>query len=123
MNSSMGSMLIFIDPDTWHESGFARARLIISCRVHDQEAEIAILKWLEINAADVPFIAASDSCFDALELYEHGAVYVIQGEELVSTNVHNLFDVAKGVIHPSGAAHKARLESMREEYPYRFSFL
>lgn len=111
------------DPDTWHETGFARARLIVSCRVHDQEAEIAILKWLKSHAPEVPFMASSDLCHEALELYEHGAVYVIQGEELVGQHVHNLFRVDEGSIHPSGEAHRARLESLKEEYPYRFSFL
>jgi Kef-type K+ transport system membrane component KefB len=111
------------DPDTWHETNFARARLIVSCRVHDQEAEIAILKWLKINSPEVPFMASSDLCHEALELYEHGAVYVIQGEELVGQHVHNLFRVDEGSIYPSGEAHRARLESLREEYPYRFSFL
>ncbi len=111
------------DPDTWHESGFARARLIISCRVQDQEAELAILKWLKRHSLEVPFMASTDSCFEALELYENGAVYVIQGEELVSTNVQNLFHIEEHSIYPSGKAHRARLESLREEYPYRFSFL
>jgi Kef-type K+ transport system membrane component KefB len=111
------------DPDTWHETGFARARLIISCRVQDQEAELAILKWLKRESIEVPFMASTDSSFEALELYEHGAVYVIQGEELVSTNVQNLFHVGERSIYPSGEAHRARLESLREEYPYRFSFL
>ncbi|MFT5138386.1 MAG: hypothetical protein ACI9H8_001742 [Lysobacterales bacterium] len=68
-------------------------------------------------------MASTDSSSEALELYEHGAVYVIQGEELVGTNIQNLFQVGEGSIHPSGEAHRARLQALREAYPYRFSFL
>ena len=111
------------DPDTWEEAGFAHARLIVSCRVDDQEAEMAILRWLRRTKADTPFVAATDCCRDALELYEEGAAYVIHGEELIGAHIHDLFQVEEQDIHPSGTAHRERLEGMRNADPDRFAFL
>jgi Kef-type K+ transport system membrane component KefB len=111
------------DPDTWHEAGFNKARLVISCREEDQEAELAILRWLKQHAPAVPFMASTDACSEALELYEEGAVYVIQGQELIGNHVHSLFRTSEEALHPCGNAHRERLEGLRSDNPDRFVFL
>ena len=122
-SSVQGFYADLYDPDTWVEAGFSRARLVISCRVQDQEAELAILRWLQEHAPDVPFMASTDRCSEALELYEYGAVYVLQGQELVGQNVKDLFRTEEQAIHPSGGAHRERLELLKGRDPDRFAFL
>lgn len=76
--------------------------------IKGQEAELAILNWLRINKSKVPFIAATDSRSEAIELYNNGACYVIETKELAAnhfrllleehgTSIDNLS--AKGKIH------------------------
>ncbi len=60
------------DPDVWSEFHFDKAKIIISCMVRGQEAEIGIARWLRERHKDVPFIAATDSHEETLELYENG---------------------------------------------------
>lgn len=83
------------DPDTWEEAKFDRADMIVSCLVRGQEAEIAILHWLREQGTNVPFIATTDSRVEALELYENGATFVIQTEDMAAEYASMLFRETK----------------------------
>lgn len=72
------------DPDLWEEAGFDEAYCVISCLIEGQSAELGILNWLKERNSKVPFLAATDSRMEALELYEHGATFVIQTEDLAA---------------------------------------
>lgn len=79
------------DPDTWEEAKFDKAAMIVSCLVRGQEAEIAIARWLREQGAGVPFIVTTDSRAEALELYENGATFVIQTEDMAAEYASRLF--------------------------------
>lgn len=84
------------DPDTWEEAKFDKASIIVSCLVRGQEAELAISQWLKDQNADIPFIVTTDSRAEALELYENGATYVIQTEDMAAEYTAMLFNETKG---------------------------
>ena len=75
------------DPDTWGEANFTTACTIISCLIQGQEIELGILNWLKDKKMDIPFIAATDSRSEALELYNNGATFVIQTEDLAAEQI------------------------------------
>ena len=85
------------DPDAWDELQFAESSAIISCMIGGQEAETSLLRWLEEMGLKIPFIATTDSQFEAIELYSCGATYVIQTEELAAQAFHNLLKAKDGL--------------------------
>lgn len=80
------------DPDVWEDLAFDKAKVVISCIDGGQEAEMAISRWLKIEAPDVPFIAATSSHEETLELYGSGARYVIQTEYLAAKAFRDIFE-------------------------------
>ena len=80
------------DPDVWEDLAFDKAKVVISCIDGGQEAEMAISRWLKIQAPDVPFIAATSSHEETLELYGSGARYVIQTEYLAAKAFRDIFE-------------------------------
>ncbi|MBC8259288.1 MAG: cation:proton antiporter [SAR324 cluster bacterium] len=80
------------DPDVWEDLAFDKAKIVISCMDGGQEAELAITRWLKITAPDVPFLAATSSHEETLELYAAGARYVIQTEYLAAKAFRNIFE-------------------------------
>ena len=80
------------DPDVWEDLAFDKAKVVISCIDGGQEAEMAISRWLKLEAPDVPFIAATSSHEETLELYGSGARYVIQTEYLAAKAFRNIFE-------------------------------
>ncbi|MFC1531310.1 cation:proton antiporter [Gemmatimonadota bacterium] len=78
------------DPDTWEELGFSDAALVVSCMIDGQEAEVGILRWLKRQGSTAPFVAATDSYSDAFELYEAGAIFVMQTDDLAADFFHSL---------------------------------
>ena len=80
------------DPDVWEDLAFDKAKVVISCMDGGQEAEMAISRWLKIEAPDVPFIAATSSHEETLELYGSGARYVIQTEYLAAKAFRDIFE-------------------------------
>ncbi len=103
------------DPDVWEEFGFAKARIIISCMIRDQQAELAIARWLKENAPEVPFVATTDSYEETLELYQSGVRYVIQTEYLAAVGFRPVFaeEIVKGreAFREAGRKHQ---EDLRE---------
>ena len=80
------------DPDVWEDLAFNKAKVVISCIDGGQEAELAISRWLKKEAPEVPFLAATSSHEETLELYGAGARYVIQTEYLAAKAFRNLFE-------------------------------
>ena len=80
------------DPDVWEDLAFDKAKVVISCIDGGQEAEMAISRWLKLEAPDVPFIAATSSHEETLELYGSGARYVIQTEYLAAKAFRDIFE-------------------------------
>jgi len=81
------------DPDVWEDLAFNKAKVVISCMDGGQEAELAISRWLKKESPDVPFIAATSSHEETLELYGAGARYVIQTEYLAAKSFRNMFEI------------------------------
>lgn len=82
--------LDIFDPDTRDIAVFNKAKLIISCLIQGQPAELGVLNWLKDKKANVPFLAVTDSQIDALELYQAGAAYVIQTKGLAAEHLDKL---------------------------------
>jgi len=108
------------DPEVWEEYHFDKASIIISCIIDGQDAEIAIARWLRLHNPSVPFIAATDSSEEALELYEAGVRYVIQTEDLAARHFKHLFAEEilkkKGAFRKVGEDHYKLLRRYKEEY-------
>lgn len=107
------------DPDVWKEFHFDKAKIIISCLIRGQEAELGIARWLKETNPDVPFIAATDSHEEALELYEHGVRYVIQTEYLAAEIFREIFaqQIEKGddAFKELGASQYGKIKAMQKE--------
>jgi Kef-type K+ transport system membrane component KefB len=80
------------DPDVREEASFAHAAAIVSCMNDGQEAELGILYWLKNHGLQIPFVAATASRREARELYEAGATFVIQTEEMAAEQIGLLLD-------------------------------
>jgi Kef-type K+ transport system membrane component KefB len=80
----------FADPDVWEETEFREAHAVFSCMIAGQQAELGILRWMRERGVEVPFVAATDSYDEAIELYENRAAYVIQTEDLASERLKEL---------------------------------
>ena len=80
---------------------------------------MAISRWLKKEAPDVPFIAATSSHEETLELYEAGARYVIQTEYLAATSFRELFEIEitkplKEAFREVGASHLTETKKLQE---------
>ena len=80
------------DSDVWEAMEFDKASLIVSCEAGGQVAELGIVRWLKMKGAGVPFLATTDSRQEALELYEAGARYVIQTDDLAAGRLMDLLN-------------------------------
>jgi len=102
------------DPDTWEEAGFSGAAGIVSCLIGGQRAELAVLRWMKEHGLDVPFLAATDSRREALELYRAGATYIIQTEDLAAERLQQLLEehgASLGSLRSKGQQHREVLTS------------
>ena len=100
------------DPDVWENLAFNKAKVVISCIDGGQEAELAISRWLKKEAPEVPFLAATSSHEETLELYGAGARYVIQTEYLAAKAFRNIFETEET---------KPRIDAFREIGEQHFS--
>ena len=57
----------------------------------DLEADIQLAGYIKRTAPDIPFLAVTTSHEDSLKLYESGARYVIQTEQLASNTFRGVF--------------------------------
>ena len=107
------------DPDMWDEFHFDKAEVVISCMIGGQEAEKSIARWLREHKSQAPFIAATSSSQEALDLYESGATYVIQTDDLAAQEFRRVFDreIEKGpeAFVAIGRDHRERLAKAKEE--------
>ena len=107
------------DPDVWEDLAFNKAKIVISCMDGGQEAEMAISRWLKKQAPDVPFIAATSSHEETLELYEAGARYVIQTEYLAAKSFREIFEIEvskplKDAFRTVGESHLSETKKLQE---------
>ena len=107
------------DPDVWEDLAFDKAKVVISCIDGGQEAEMAISRWLKIQAPDVPFIAATSSHEETLELYGSGARYVIQTEYLAAKAFRDIFESEETkppneAFREQGKAHFSETKKLQE---------
>ena len=84
-----------------------------------QEAEMAISRWLKKESPDVPFIAATSSHEETLELYEAGARYVIQTEYLAAKSFREIFETEvtkplKDAFRETGEKHFTETKNIQE---------
>ena len=80
---------------------------------------MAISRWLKIEAPDVPFIAATSSHEETLELYASGARYVIQTEYLAAKAFRNIFESEETkppneAFREQGKAHFSETKKLQE---------
>ena len=107
------------DPDVWEDLAFDKAKVVISCIDGGQEAEMAISRWLKIEAPHVPFIAATSSHEETLELYGSGARYVIQTEYLAAKAFRDIFESEETkppneAFREQGKAHFSETKKLQE---------
>ena len=107
------------DPDVWEDLAFDKAKVVISCIDGGQEAEMAISRWLKLEAPDVPFIAATSSHEETLELYASGARYVIQTEYLAAKAFRDIFESEETkppneAFREQGKAHFSETKKLQE---------
>jgi len=107
------------DPDVWEDLAFNKAKIVISCMDGGQEAEMAISRWLKKESPDVPFIAATSSHEETLELYEAGARYVIQTEYLAAKSFREIFETEvtkplKDAFRETGEKHFTETKNIQE---------
>ena len=107
------------DPDVWEDLAFDKAKVVISCIDGGQEAEMAISRWLKLKAPDVPFIAATSSHEETLELYASGARYVIQTEYLAAKAFRDIFESEETkppneAFREQGEAHFSETKKLQE---------
>ena len=107
------------DPDVWEDLAFDKAKVVISCIDGGQEAEMAISRWLKLEAPDVPFIAATSSHEETLELYGSGARYVIQTEYLAAKAFRDIFESEETkppneAFREQGKAHFSETKKLQE---------
>jgi Kef-type K+ transport system membrane component KefB len=108
------------DPDVWEHYAFENARVVISCMDEGQEAEIAICHYLHEKSDHVPFLAATSSHEEALELYEAGVRYAIQTEYLASKSFRDIFATEmekdpKEAFRQIGQEHQEATKQLKEE--------
>lgn len=76
------------DPELIEEIGLARSKLVIS-NISDPVANEFLAHWLGVNNPTAVFIASADSAYQAAQLYNKGASYVMMphfiGSEKIST--------------------------------------
>lgn len=112
------------DPDTWEDAAFADAAGIVSCVIAAQTAELAILEWLRQNRLETPFIASTDILAEALELYEQGATFVIQTEQLAGERVRELLrrhGMDLTALDSYGLVHWEKLKDSRDKMLFRYA--
>ena len=114
------------DPDVWEDLSFNKAKVVISCMDGGQEAELAIARWLKKESPDVPFIAATSSHEETLELYGAGARYVIQTEYLAAKSFRDIFETEetkdrKEAFREVGENHFSETKKLEEELGTTFS--
>ena len=107
------------DPDVWEDLAFDKAKVVISCMDGGQEAELAISRWLKKQAPDVPFLAATSSHEETLELYGAGARYVIQTEYLAAKSFRKMFEMEetkqpKEAFREAGENHFSETKKLQE---------
>ena len=114
------------DPDVWEDLAFDKAKVVISCMDGGQEAELAIARWLKKQSPEVPFIAATSSHEETLELYGAGARYVIQTEYLAAKSFRDIFETEetkgrKEAFREIGENHFSETKKLEEELGSAFS--
>ena len=97
------------DPKVWSEYKLDEARVVVSCLGNDLDADIKLAGFLRHNAPDTPYVAVTSSHSDSLNLYENGARYVIQTDELASKTFRVIF--AEEIDRPSSEAFVEKGES------------
>jgi len=107
------------DPDVWESMAFDKAKVVISCMDAGQEAEMAMARWLKENAPEVPFLAATSSHEESLELYDCGARYVIQTEFLAARGFRGILDgemnkPSKEAFREMGQTHREETKKLQE---------
>ncbi|MBF0238248.1 MAG: cation:proton antiporter [SAR324 cluster bacterium] len=108
------------DPEVWTKLCFDKAKIVISCMDGGQEAEMAIAGWLNKHAPSVPFLAATSSHEETLQLYGSGARYVIQTEYLAAKAFRKIFEnemqhASKEVFQTLGEKHFQEIKKIHGE--------
>jgi len=79
------------DPKVWKEYKLSEAKVVVSCMGSDLDADIELAGYIKRTSPDLPFLAVTTSHEDSLKLYESGARYVIQTEQLASKTFRGVF--------------------------------
>ena len=79
------------DPKVWKEYKLSEAKVVVSCMGSDLDADIELAGYIKRTSPDLPFLAVTTSHEDSLKLYENGARYVIQTEQLASKTFRGVF--------------------------------
>ena len=88
------------DPKVWQEYKISDAKVVVSCMGSDLDADIDLANYIKRTSPDLPFLAVTTSHEDSLKLYESGARFVIQTEQLASKTFRGVF--AEEIDKPAG---------------------
>ena len=85
----------------------------------DLDADVELANYIKKTSPDLPFIAVTPSHEDSLKLYENGARYVIQTEELASKTFRGVFaeEIDKPAVESfleKGSSHWKDTRSIRD---------
>lgn len=115
------------DPDIWHDFAFEKAKMVISCMIGGQDAEVQIARYIQEKNPKVPFLATTDSHEEALELYEKGIRYVIQTEYLAAVSFRHILgqelEKNEDAFVNLGKQHHEEIKSIKENMTKIFKFV
>lgn len=78
------------DHEVWSTYQFDKAKLVVSCDSGIQDANVDLARYLKNS--EVPFLCASESNENSLELYDSGARFVINPEQSASKSFRQVFE-------------------------------
>lgn len=103
------------DPDTWSEARMEQAQLVVSCLVNGQPAELGMAEYMKQRDAKGPFVATTASRCEALQLYEAGAAFVVQVEQLASRYTRELLLRLDGDFSAIAKSKSEEMERLRKQ--------
>ena len=94
---------------------YAPAKACVIYQVNGgQSAELGILQWMKDHALEIPFVAATNSREDALELCRAGASLVIQTDDLAGDRIGGLLESCGPTLEELSHWGKSHHESFNE---------
>lgn len=79
-----------LDPDIWEDLHFADAKIIVSGLEENQQAELALMRFLAEQDSNAKFVVHTGNYEDAKEMYNEGADFVLMPEYISAEYLSDL---------------------------------